>query len=331
MNPKFLDLLCCPRTGEPLHLDSSRVSSSGSVVSGELISRSGRRYPIIRSVPRFVVEEAYASSFGYEWNRWACVQFDSENAGRSMAGHTTRMWEAVTKASEDKVRNKVVVEFGCGPGRFLDVVRRKGGVAVGLDLSLAVEAANRNFPDDPEVLIVQGDISNPPFRKGSVDGGYSIGVLHHTPDPQRGLSSLAQIVKPGGWVACVVYPKQGLYSFRSVERFRRISNTLRPMLGYYPSLIYAYFSAYVVSPLFTRGKRIQRMRALLRFLEEQWIVSLDYLPDVRWRVLDTFDAITPVIASTHTGEEVRGWMKVAGCSDIRTADWGETSVVGVKA
>jgi len=330
MNPKFLDLLCCPQTGEPLHLDSSKTSSKGRVVSGALISRSGRRYPIVRGVPRFVGEEDYTSSFGYEWNRWARVQFDSENLGKSMAGHTTRMWEAVTRASDDRVKEKIVVEFGCGPGRFLDVVRRKGGIAVGLDLSMAVEAASRNFADDPDVLIVQGDIFNPPFRQDSFDGGYAIGVLHHTPDPQRGLWSLAKIVKSGGWVACVVYPKQGLYSYRSVERFRRITNKIKPILGYYPALSYAYFSASVIAPLLKMGKKIQGMRGLLRYLEEQWIVSLDYLPDLRWRALDTFDAITPVIASTHTGEQVRGWMKAAGCSEIRTAGWGETSVVGVK-
>lgn len=331
MNPRFLDLMCCPKTGEALRLDRAEISSKGDVMSGSLVSISGWKYPIVRGVPRFVSEEQYAASFGYEWTRWARVQFDCENEGRAMAGHTMRMWEAVTKASEEKVRNRVVVEFGCGAGRFLDVVRRKGGVAVGLDLSLAVEAASRSFADDPDVLVVQGDILNPPFRKGSFDGGYAIGVLHHTPDPPRGLSALAKTIKPGGWVACVVYPKQGLYGYRSVARLRGMTNSLRPMLGYYPALIYAYFAAYVLSPLFMRGKRIHRIRGLLRFLEEQWVVSLDYLPDLRWRVLDTFDAITPSIASTHTGEEVSEWMKAAGCRDIRTAEWGETSVVGVKA
>lgn len=330
MNPKFLDFMWCPQSREPLRLESSKISSNGSVLSGALISLSGRRYPIVRGVPRFVGEEDYASSFGYEWNRWARVQFDSENAGRPMAGHTTRMWEAITKASDDRVKDKIIVEFGCGPGRFLDVIRRKGGMAVGLDLSLAVEAATRNFGDDPDVLIVQGDILNPPFREHGFDGGYSIGALHHTPDPPRGVSCLANTVKFGGWVACVVYPKQGLYSYRSVVRFRWIVNRLKPLLGYYPALIYAYFSAYVISPLLRKGKRIQRMHGALRYLEENWMVSLDYLPDPRWRVLDTFDAITPVIASTHTGEEVSGWMKAAGCIDIRTADWGDTSVVGVK-
>src|SRR3954452_7101798 len=110
-----------------------------------------------------------------------------------MAGHTTRMWERITGITDDGVRGRMIVEFGCGPGRFLDVVRRRGGVAVGIDLSMAVEPARENFRDDPDVLIVQGDILNPPFKKGVFDFGYSIGVLHHTPDPAKGLESLSSL------------------------------------------------------------------------------------------------------------------------------------------
>ena len=57
-----------------------------------------------------------------------------------MAGHTTRMWEATTLIDQGKIEGQTIVEFGCGFGRFLDVVRRKGGIAVGIDLSQAVEA-----------------------------------------------------------------------------------------------------------------------------------------------------------------------------------------------
>ena len=31
-----------------------------------------------------------------EWSRWPRVQFESENVGRPMQGHTTRMWERIT-------------------------------------------------------------------------------------------------------------------------------------------------------------------------------------------------------------------------------------------
>src|SRR3954470_13821175 len=155
MHPKFLPFLCFPQTRQPLTLHAEQTLASGIVVSGELRTPNGKTYPIVRGVPRFVGAEQYASSFGFEWTRWPRVQFESENIGRPMEGHTTRMWERITNATGRQVAGRAIVDFGCGPGRFLDVVRRKGGLAVGIDLSQAVDAARKNFKEDPDVLVVQ--------------------------------------------------------------------------------------------------------------------------------------------------------------------------------
>src|SRR5688572_14124027 len=228
MHPKFVEIRYCPETGESLSLRVEETRGPGGMVwSGALRTASGRVYPIERGVPRFVSREMYASSFGFEWTRWPRVQFESENVGRPVAGHTTRMWERITGASFEDVAGKTIVDFGCGPGRFLDVVRRKGGVAVGIDLSNAVDAARRNFRDDPDVLIVQGDLLKPPFKPGAFDGGFSIGVLHHTPAPAAGLAALSRTVRGGGWVSCCVYPKDDFYDFASVRRIRQVHLALK--------------------------------------------------------------------------------------------------------
>lgn len=328
MHEKFLNVLCCPKTGEHLNLRATEIEENGFVKSGELVSASGTVYPIIRGIPRFVDSEYYASSFGFEWTRWPRVQFESENVDGPMEGHTTRMWEIITGSEGRKIENKRIVEFGCGPGRFLDVVRKKGGIALGIDVSMAVEAARKNFANDMDVLIVQGDINHPPFRSGTFDGGYTIGVLHHTPAPERGLAALANTVREGGWVACVVYPKQGFYAFPSVERYRKINKRLKPYFGYRFALLYAYFSAYILSPVFSIGQRTP-FAPVVRWLEEQWLPCL-YIPDRRWRILDIFDGITPEIASMHTRDEVIGWMKEAGCKDLVFPEWGDTAVIGIK-
>jgi SAM-dependent methyltransferase len=227
MHPTFLPLLRCPETGESLSLAAQVTLDNGMVWAGELrAAGSGKTYPIVRGVPRFVSREHYAASFGWEWSRWPRVQFESENVGRPMAGHTTRMWERITGATPEDVHGRTIVDFGCGPGRFLDVVRARGGVAVGIDLSAAVDAARNNFADDPDVLIVQGDLLRPPFKERVFDGGFTIGVLHHTPEPGEGLRALARTVRPGGWVSCCVYPGGGFYDYPSVKRFRRLHRAL---------------------------------------------------------------------------------------------------------
>jgi SAM-dependent methyltransferase len=329
MHPNFLPILRCPETGGPLALNAERTNRHSMIITGALISPTRRRYPIVRGVPRFVSAEQYASSFGYEWTRWPRVQFESENRGRPMEGHTTRMWERITSASDVQVQGKTILDFGCGPGRFLDVVRRKGGLAVGIDLSAAVDAARENFADDPDVLIVQADLFRPPFAPGSFDGGYSIGVLHHTPDPAGGLHALADLVRPGGWVSCCVYPKDDFYDFPSVRRFRQMHLRVRRWFGYGAAMGYAHLAAYVIAPLL-RSLKQMGLRKPMNYVERHLLVSL-YLKDVRWRVLDTFDAITPQIASTHTTEEVAGWLEQARCRDVRVTPWCPTSLSAQRA
>jgi SAM-dependent methyltransferase len=300
------------------------------VISGELTSPAGRSYPIVRSIPRFVGTEAYASSFGFEWSRWPRVQFDSENVGRPMAGYTSRMWDRIVGSEFPAEPGRTVVEFGCGSGRFLDLVRKRGGRAVGIDISRAVEAARENFATDPDVLIVQGDSLQPPFREGTFDGGYSIGVLHHTPNPAAGVKQLTRVVKRGGRIAVCVYPRRGLYDFPSVGRFRRWHARLAPRWGYRPALWYSRVSAYLLAPLCGLGWRLPGIRRLVEWIERDWLVVV-HLPDARWRFLDVFDAITPSLASTHTEEEVREWFSAAGCAELKRMDWCETSLTGQRS
>jgi SAM-dependent methyltransferase len=207
-------------------------------------------------------------------------------------------------------------------------VRSKHGLAVGIDLSAAVDAARRNFRDDPNVLIVQGDLLKPPFKEGVFDGGFSIGVLHHTPAPETGFKALARSVREDGWVACCVYPVNDFYDFKSVARLRRIHLALKPLLGYRFALAYSYFAAFALARLIRFAKQ-NGLRKAATWIERNLLVSL-WLKDARWRLLDTFDAITPAIASTHTEEEVRGWFERANCSGAMRTAWCPTSLRGTR-
>lgn len=331
MHPKFLDILACPKTGEPLIIEAKEYDNEGMVISGYLRNQSSTyHYPIRNGIPRFVYSESYTDSFGYEWKKWSRVQFESENIGGAMEGHTSRMFHRITELNETDLIGKIIVEFGCGSGRFLDIVRKKGGIAVGIDMSEAADIARTNFQDDSDVLIVQRDILNPPFKKNVFDIGYTIGVLHHTPSPYDGLVSLSSCIKKGGVIACCVYSKNTFYDFRSVRIYRKILNFIKQLVGArvanFIALYYAKFATYYLPRLFSR---ISNFPTISRFLKRNIFVYLE-LPDYRWNILDIFDAITPTYASTHTSEEVRKWFEDIGCSNIKATNWGDTSYRGIK-
>ncbi len=62
---------------------------------------------------------------------------------------------------------------------------------MGVDLSEAVTKAAELCAGTPEVLIIQGDLLDLPLADSAFDFVYSIGVLHHTPDPRRAFGEIA--------------------------------------------------------------------------------------------------------------------------------------------
>ena len=73
MNPEFVTLLCCPETRQPLRLEIHEANALSMEITGVLSMAEGRKYPIVRGIPRFVDEERYSGSFGFEWSRWPRV------------------------------------------------------------------------------------------------------------------------------------------------------------------------------------------------------------------------------------------------------------------
>ena len=334
MNPEHLHYLCCPKTGQSLKLIENEVKEKH-VVTGNLITYDGRySYPIIRGIPRFVEREFYSNSFGYEWTKFPRIQYEDQNIGKPMEGQTTEMFHAITGLNPEEMKGNAIIEFGCGPGRFLDIVRRNGAIAIGIDLSIAVESAYKNLCNDSNVLIVQGDIYYPPFKKGIFDAGYCIGVLHHTPNPKRGVISLFSLIKKGGLIAILVYSKDGLYAAKSTFLTRTLMVRIRKMIGevrgYKIAMIYSIISANFFYPITCLILQKSKIGKAFAHLIRKFFLVVVCIPDVNWRILDTFDAITPEYASTHTSEEVKGWLTDAGCNCLTQSVWDNTAWRGKK-
>ena len=69
---------------------------------------------------------------------------------------------------------------------------------VGIDVTNAVDAAFRHLGHLERVHLIQADIFLMPFREETFDLAYSIGVLHHTPNPREAFAHVAATVKKGG-------------------------------------------------------------------------------------------------------------------------------------
>lgn len=203
MKERLLDLLACPCCGGDILMPYAGKYEDREIIEGVLTcQKCSREYKIVRGVPRFAdldkIEQDKADTaenFGWQWTHF--TQEDKKYAEQFLG------WLQPVKP--EFFEGKIVLEGGCGKGRHTSLAAEWGARdVVGIDLSAAVETAFAATRHLPNVHIVQADIFRLPFKK-AFDYAFSVGVLHHTPDPRGAFVSLASRVKKGGAVSAWVY------------------------------------------------------------------------------------------------------------------------------
>jgi len=111
-----------------------------------------------------------------------------------------------------------VLEVGCGQGieayhtcSYLN----SGCSYTGIDYSEASirtangmrDQAKQALSLNVDPMFMRADALNLPFTNDSFDGIYSVGVLHHTPDPARAVAEIHRVLQPDGTAYVALYRK----------------------------------------------------------------------------------------------------------------------------
>jgi SAM-dependent methyltransferase len=203
MREKLLDLMACPKCGGDLYVAHEAKREENHIIEGILSCRkAAHEYKIVRGVPRFAeldkIEQDKADTaenFGWQW-----THFTQEDAK-----YNDQFLGWLQPVKPEFFKDKLVIEGGCGKGRHTSLAAEWGAKEiVGIDLSAAVESAFAATRHLVNAHIVQADIFKLPFKK-AFDYAFSVGVLHHTPDPKGAFLSLASKVKSGGHISAWIY------------------------------------------------------------------------------------------------------------------------------
>jgi 2-polyprenyl-3-methyl-5-hydroxy-6-metoxy-1,4-benzoquinol methylase len=275
--------------------------------AGLVCSGCGRRYPELQGVVRFVDAQNYAGSFGFQWKLYAQTQLDDANSQRSENAFRRR-----TGFRPEDLAGKLVLDVGCGMGRFADVAARWGAHVVGIDLSLASEVAAKNLAGRT-ATIFQADVFALPFTRGSFDYIYSIGVLHHTPDCEKAFKALPKLLKPGGRIAIWLYSAYNPW-YRMSDVYRKLTRRMpaKRLHTLCKVVIPLYGTHRILKKIPVVGKPVSAVLA--------WAIPMSFNKDATWRVLDTFDWYSPWYQSKHTYEEVFRWFEDCGLDGLRVIE-----------
>jgi SAM-dependent methyltransferase len=208
MRPEALNYLSCPNCGGELSLsgDAPSAAEDGHLMSGSLNCRGcNSQFRIQNGVPILLpanlanVKLETAARFAEEWTRWSDLRDYYER----------EFFDWVAPLIPADFTDQLVFEGGCGKGRHTAIVAAHGAKAiVSLDLGESAFVAFAHTRQFPNAHVIIGDLLNPPVRP-VFDLAFSVGVLHHLPDPAAGFASLASRVRDGGRVAFWVYGHEG--------------------------------------------------------------------------------------------------------------------------
>jgi len=330
MRRQALEFIACPNCLESLSLSKGAVEEAdGHVMVGELIcKREGCRFQLKEGVPVLLassvedIKVETADRFAEEWTRWSELRdyYEKQFLG----------W--VAPIAREDFAGKVVFEGGCGKGRHTSVVVGFGAKAVvGVDLGASAFVAFKNTRDLPNAHVVVGDLLNPPVIP-VFDLAFSVGVIHHLPNPAEGFKTLSSVVRPGGRVVVWVYGKENNeWIITWVDPVRK---ALTAKLG--PATLR------VLSAVPAAG-----LRMAIRFLYKpdaegkgprlpygDYFASMHDFPFDEIHSI-VFDQLVTPVAHYLTGDEVKRWFD-RGFRDVNVRwhnrySWTGTAVVEPKA
>jgi 2-polyprenyl-3-methyl-5-hydroxy-6-metoxy-1,4-benzoquinol methylase len=310
------ELVCCNHSEYALEVDRS---AKGEVA--HLICPKGCRYPIIKGIPRFVTSDKYAASFGLQWNTFRTTQFDSLTGCSISRDRLTRM----LGDSLEILKEKDVLEAGCGAGRFTEIMLQAGARVFAVDLSSAVEANYENFSQYPNHFVCQADILDLPVRKKCFDIVLCIGVVQHTPNPEATMRTLCSYVKPGGLLVLDHYT-YGYAVTASRKILRRWFLRLSPTASFLGCrvLVALLWPVHVILYKYKHRPLAARVRS--RFLRYSPVVDYhDAYGQIgtallrQWALLDTHDTLTDAHKHLRSAAEIEICLTECGLTDIETA------------
>jgi SAM-dependent methyltransferase len=317
MNPEYLKILRCPKSGKPLEIKEFHLVE-GKIESGILKDDEGHCYPIVGFVPRFIPESDYCENFSVEWEKHPEILYGCFS---NYASYRERFFKETRWG--DNLSGQLILEAGCGCGAFTPHALETGATVVSFDASKGIEQSFRINGTKERTLIVQASIDEMPFAPEAFDKIFCFGVLQHTRDPKGSLMKLVSRLKAGGGIVSDIYvPPPSDHPYTGLLRSKYLVR--RCTAGIKPYRLHRAVAAYValvwpISRLLLKIPGLGGVQLNRRLLLDDYPVRLLGMDPKHYKefaCLDIFDMLSPRYDFPATPEEFMNWHQEAGLTQI---------------
>ena len=256
------------------------------------------------------IDDKVVDDFGKEWNRFNHLEIDKIFLQDSFESYFSIFpFEVLPKNAEG-------FDMGCGSGRWAKFVAPKVYKLNCIDPSeLALKQANQNLSKYSNCYFECASASENSLQESSQDFGYSLGVLHHTPDTFEALESCAKKLKPGAPFLIYLYYSLDNKPFW-YRTLWRISDFFRKIISKLPFPIKFFISQLI-------GLIVYLPLARLSMLMEKFGLNVKNFPlsDYRYKPLyvlrtDALDRFGTRLEHRFSKKEIADMLERAGFNNI---------------
>lgn len=260
------------------------------------------------------LDQKTVRDFGREWRRFDQQGLSIEERNRSFLEYFAIFpWASLPRDAEG-------FDAGCGSGRWAALVAPRVGRLHCVDASAgALDVARRNLAEFDNVVLHEAPIAAMPMADASMDFGYSLGVLHHLPDPGSGLAACVRKLKPGAPMLVYLY-----YAFDNKPAWFRMlwraSDYVRRAVSRLPFRLKAAVADLSAAVIYWPLARSAQLAEWLGFNTAKWPLSA-----YNWRSYysmrtDALDRFGTRLEHRMARAEIETMMLAAGLRDIRFSE-----------
>ncbi len=201
--PDFLNLLVHPIHKSPLQYDESTAS----LISAD----TADRFAIRENVPVLLTDNLHSSLATSQHHQVAGTTFQYKEHYQNDAvayDYTEESDNAVEQEEINRLRQTIlsqipasaqwVLDVGCGGAWLAKALIPQGRKVISMDISdINPIRALKNTPSAHHFGLV-ADVFELPVKANSIDCIVASEIIEHVPDPKQFLTSLYQVLKPGG-------------------------------------------------------------------------------------------------------------------------------------